>query len=514
MEEVRAAWDRAVEAQPSPDPFMKSWDSIRAFSGIEKNFKRRTDRAIEKAFSGVSDSTARSKQIQPETSYQTGYGAFDVVTPPYDLYSLASYYETSFANHAAVDTKTANVISLGYHWELSDKAKSNMDAKESETQRVAARKKIERAKAQMSEWMDSLNDMDTFVATLEKVFTDAEATGQGYLEIGRKSNGEIGYVGHIPSMTMRVRRQHDGYVQIIGNSVVFFSNYGQRDYNPVTSDPHPNEVIQFKKYSPLNTYYGVPDVVSANASLLGDQFASQYNVDYFQNKAVPRYIVTTKGAKLSGESEEKLFAFLQGMRGQNHRTLYIPLPPDNDQTKVEFNMQAVENGIQEASFTKYHEQCRNDVLTAHQVPLSKIGMGDGSLAGTIASDRTFKEQVARPAQRQFEKVINKIISEVTDVLVFKFNELTLTDESAQSQIHEKYIRSQIVTPNEVRDQLGMPPRPGGEEIVDLTARQAADAKNEANASDSRATDRANNNSDSPTTISGRNPQGEGNSRQN
>ncbi len=511
QEAIFVKMDKAPEPVVAPDPFMKSWDFIRGFRGIEKNFKRRTDRALEKA--DTTDS-ARSKQLQPETSYQTGYGAFDVVTPPYDLYALASYYETSFANHAAVDTKTANIISLGFHWELSDKAKGRMDMKETEEQRAAARKKIEREKNSLSEWLDSLNDMDTFIGTLEKVFTDVEATGQGYLEIGRKSNGEIGYVGHIPSMTMRVRRQHDGYVQIISNRVAFFSNYGQTGYNPVTNDPQPNEVIQFKKYSPLNTYYGVPDVVSAASAIQGDQYASQYNVDYFQNKAVPRYVVTLKGAKLNPESEERLFSFLQGVKGQNHRTLYIPLPGDSDQNKVEFKMEPVENGIQEASFTKYHEQCRNDVLTAHQVPLSKIGMGDGSLAGTIASDRTFKEQVARPSQRQFEKVLNKIISEVTDILVFKFNELTLTDESAQSQIHEKYLRNQVVTPNEVRDELGKPPRPDGDKVIELSPRQAADSKNNAKGDDARATDRQNANSDSPTTTTGRNPQGEGNARQN
>ena len=52
-------------------------------------------------------------------------------------------------------------------------------------------------------------------------------------------------------------------------------------------------------------------------AIKGDQFAAQYNIDYFENKAVPRYIVTVKGAQLSPESEERLFRFLQtGLRGK------------------------------------------------------------------------------------------------------------------------------------------------------------------------------------------------------
>lgn len=489
------------------DPFMQPWDALRSYRGIDKNFKRRSDRNLEKADQMPQGNGAGSKQINPGSVIRTGYGAFDVITPPYNLYELAQYYETHFANHAAVDTKTANMVGLGYHWELSEAAMARVDSKETEKQRDAARAKVERNKVMLNKWLDDLNDEDTFIGTLEKVVTDLHSVGNGYLEIGRKSNGEIGYVGHIPALTVRVRRERDGFCQIIGNRVVFFSAFGKQAPNPVTNDPNPNEIIHFKVYSPLNTYYGVPDIVSAGQALIGDQFAQQYNIDYFENKAVPRYIITVKGGKLSPDSEQKLFEFMQSnLKGQNHRTLVIPLPPDNDQTKVEFKMEAVEAGVQEGSFGKYHDSNRNDILTAHQVPLSKIGMGDGSLAGTIASDRTFKEQVARPGQRMIEKKINTMMKEVSDMLVFKLNELTLTDEAAQAQIHEKYLRSQVLLPNEVRDELGKAPRPGGDEVLELNARQAADAKNEAQGNDSRAQDRENNAADNPNTINGRKPQ--------
>lgn len=502
-----------VEKKPSPDVFKQSWSDLRLLNGLEKNFKRRTDRQFEKGDTVPQGSGAESKQLYPPMVNQNGYGAFDVITPPYNIYELAQYYETSFANHAAVDTKVANMVGLGYHWELSESAVSRMDTKTSEKEIMAARKKIERNKSALTKWLDELNNEDTFVGTLTKAVTDMQALGNGFIEIGRKSTGEIGYIGHIPAMTVRVRRQRDGFMQIVGNKIVYFANYNddpsKRVGNPVTTDPAPNEIIHLKVYSPLNSYYGVPDVVSAGQALVGDLLAQQYNIDYFENKAVPRYLITVKGAKLHPDSEQKLFEFFQAnLKGQNHRTLVVPLPPDNDQTKVEFKIEPVEAGIQEGSFGKYHESNRNDILTAHQVPLSKIGMGDGSLAGTIASDRTFKEQVARPGQRAIEKIVNRIVHEVTDVLDFKLNELTLTDELAQSQIDEKYIRSQVLVPNEVRDALGKPPREGGDKPVELTARQSADKNNAARGNDSRAVSRENDAADSPNTVAGRKPRGE------
>jgi PBSX family phage portal protein len=515
------------------DPFSKPWDSLRDLSGLEKNFKRRSDRVAKVYDEAVANNVdvnslgyldsalainsgrddAKSKEINPGNVYRNGYGMFDVITPPWNLYELANYYDTSFANHAAIDAKVENIVGLGYDFFPTQATVMALEDNESDSARDKARRRIERTKAELRNWLESLNDDDSFTNTMTKFFTDVQSTGNGYLEIGRTTSGQIGYVGHIPSTTMRVRRLRDGYVQIIGNKVVYFRNFGATNRNPVTADPRPNEILHYKEYSPLNTFYGVPDIMSAISSLHGDQLASQYNIDYFSNKAVPRYVVTLKGAKLSADAEDKLFRFLQAnLRGQSHRTLYIPLPGDSDQNKVEFDMKPIENGVQEASFNDYRLRNRDDILVAHQVPLSKIGGGDSSaIAAALAQDRTFKEQVARPAQRNLEKMINKIIREKTDIVEFKFNELTLTDEIAQSQILERYVKTQIMVPNEARQVLGLPQRPDGDEPFEMTARQSADSRANSAGNRQRDAERTNNNSDSTTTISGRNPQGEGNS---
>jgi PBSX family phage portal protein len=506
------------------DPFGKSWDEIKTFAGIDNNFKRRANRIvksemspayIESALVGKSGRDgARSKEINPGEVFRNGYGLFDVITPPWNLYELANYYDTSFANHAAIDAKVENIVGLGYDFHVSDRTMMRLESA-NDDQRARARNRIERAKIELKDWIENLNDEESFTQTLTKFYTDVQATGNGYLEIGRTITGEIGYVGHIPATTMRVRRLRDGYVQIIGNKVVYFRNFGATNRNPINSDPRPNEIIHYKEYSPLNTFYGVPDIMAAIASLHGDQLASQYNIDYFGNKGVPRYIVTLKGARLSEDAEDKMFRFLQtSLKGQSHRTLYIPLPADSENNKVEFKMEPVENNVQEASFKEYRKQNRDDILIAHQVPLSKIGGGDSaSIAAALAQDRTFKEQVSRPAQRNLEKILNKIIREKTDILDFKFNELTLTDEIAQSQILERYVKTQIMVPNEAREKLGLPQRPDGDEPFVMSSRQAADARANTAQNRQRDSERANNQSDGEATISGRNAQGEGRASQ-
>lgn len=513
------------EKPQSNDPFMKSWDEIKTYMGLDANFKRREARISKAEMSenymdsanayATGKDDAKSKKLNPGVVYRNAYGIFDVITPPYDVYQLAGYYDTSFANHAAIDAKVENTVGLGYDFVLSDKTSFSLELESDKEKVKRARKRIERAKIELRAWLESLNSDESFTETLEKVFTDVHATGNGYIEIGRTINGEIGYVGHIPTTTMRVRRLHDGFVQIIANKVVYFRNFGAKNKSPITADPRPNEIIHIKEYSPLNTFYGVPDTIAAMPSLLGDTFASQYNIDYFQNKAVPRYVVTLKGAQLSSEAEDKLFRFLQtGLKGQNHRTLYIPLPGDSDMNKVEFKMEPIENGVQEGSFNQYRQQVRDDILIAHQVPLSKLGGGNSSnVAAALSQDRTFKEQVARPAQRNLEKILNKIIREKTDVLELKFNELTLTDENAQSQILERYVRNQIMLPNEAREVINLPQIPEGDTPFQMSSRQAADTRANQGKTRARDAERVNNQSDGTATIEGRNPKGEGRASQ-
>ena len=510
-EEFIARIDRPIIKESAmTDAFAVDSEIAKQYDGLDSNFKRRMTRKMTKVWTGQDG--AKSKQLIPLQDITTAYGLFDVIIPPYNLDELASFYETSFANHAAINAKASNIVGLGYHFELSSMTKERLEDAGSDDQLMRAYNKIERAKTELTEWLEARNDEDTFSHVLEKMLIDYEATGNGYIEIGRTVTGEIGYIGQIPSTTIRVRRLRDGYVQIVNQQTVFFKNFQDKTQgNPVTADPRPNELIHFKKYTPKNSYYGIPDSLAAANAIVGDSLASRYNIDYFENKAVPRYIVTLKGGKLSNESEDKLFRFLQaGLRGQNHRTLFLPLPGDSPDNKVEFKMEAVENGIQEGSFEKYHKTNREDILMAHQMPMSKVGSAAGvSIASALASDRTFKEQVARPAQRNIEKVLNKIIKEKTDMFIFKLNELTLTDENTQSQIDERYLKMQVIVPNEVRQRLGLTMRAEGQNPVVISPQQRAEMLAQTRGTRQRDTQRQNNASDSTATPTGRNAGGEG-----
>ena len=503
-----ADWFSLAKDQVSNDPFAAGIDELKKVRGLGSSFKRKVSREFSKAFTGA-EGTGTQQNLLAQAI--TGYAMFDLVEPTYNLEYLSVVYETSTYNYAAINAKVANIVGLGYDFVETKKTNDALDSLTDDKSLERARRKISKLRQDIHAWLDTTNDEDTFTQTLIKTYTDLEATGNGYIEIGRTTGGNIGYIGHIPAKTMRVRRLRDGFIQLLYGKAVYFNNFGDTETeNPIAGqEDRPNEIIHLKKYTPMNNYYGIPDIIAAQVALAGNELSGRYNLDYFENKAVPRYIITVKGAKLSPESERKLLEFFQvGLKGKNHRSLYIPLPGDTPDSKTEFKMEPVEANPQESSFNVYRKSNRDEILLAHRVPINKIGTPEGvNLAVARDADKTFKEQVCRPAQMILEKKVNKIFEEKTDALSLKFNELTLTDEDTQSKIDERYLRMQVITPNEVRIRKGMIPLDGGDSVIELKGPAKAEQTAAAGNTRQRSQNRQANTPD--VSGEGRNAKGDG-----
>jgi PBSX family phage portal protein len=455
------SYSQVITKKSTDDPFKKV-----KYSSLSSRMKRKATR-LAKKYEGVDDTS--TKYIDPEEL--DGYSLYDVVTPPYDLDTLAELYDSSAIHNAAINARVMNTVGLGYGFPETLKSRRRLEKAQGNPDRVArVRKAIQDARQNLETKFEDFNEEETFIETMVRVWLDVLTTGNGYLEIGRNNSGEIGYIGHIPATLMRVRRHRDGYVQIAKSNkiqAVFFRNFQDTEMeDPINSDPNPNEVIHFKTYSPNNTYYGIPSSVSAAAAIVGDKFAKEYNIDYFENKAIPRYAIIVKGAKLSQRSKQELVNyFRQEVKGRNHGTLIVPLPASlGGDSDIKF--EKLEAGIQDASFDKYRKSNRDEILVANRVPAPKVGVYDNAnLAVSRDADKTFKTQVIGPDQSVIEKKINRLISEFTDLVTIKFNRIDLIDEDIQSRIYDRYLRTEVVSPNEVRNELGLPEREEGDEML-------------------------------------------------
>ena len=490
------------------DPFSKNVEVQRDLEGLSRGMKRKLTNEINKRFTGEDGAKSKAKFREQ----LNGYDMYGVVPPLYNMEHLALLMEKSTVHHSAVMAKVHSSVSVGFDMAESERTldkleEANLDDDEDYLEFV--RRKVSRMRRKYLDWVDAVNEEDTFTEILEKWITDYESMGSGYLEIGRKSDGSIGYIGHIPGHTMRPRKNRDGYVQIVDGEVTFFRNFGDVETSdPIGEDSNPNEIVCLKKYSPRSTYYGVPDIIPALTAVAGVEFAKQYNIDYFENKAVPRHLIVVKGARLSAASEKKLIQFFQtNVKGKHHRAVYIPIPEISSGVNAEIDIKPVEADIQDASFEKYINMGRDEILMAHRVPLTKVGLtADINLAVARDADRTFKESVSKPLQRKIERKINYILEEKTDVVRFALKELSLTDEETQSVIDETYLRNGVRSVNEVRAERGWKAVEGGDEYINVNdPAQEADERSQARGGRQREQDERRSGPDSNNSDQGREP---------
>lgn len=450
------------------------------YDALDKNAKRRVRYKLQKDMVGPNKvyptntpgTGPRSKAWNIEQI--NGYELYELAMPPYNLDHLVDLSVENDTHFACIRAKATNIVGLGYKWKERSKVKEARAAVEDDDDKAAKLgRKLQRAMQGLDEWLEALHPEEDFNEVLYKIWFDVEATGNGYLEVARNLNGTIGYVGHIPAHTMRVRKNRDGFIQIVQDKITFFRNFGDKttpDYFGV--DPRPNEIIHFKKHTSKNVYYGVPDIIAAMASIAGQKFASEYNLDYFENKAVPRYALIVKGAKLSMQAERRILDyFRKEVKGKHHGTLYIPVPAHMG-SNVDVKLEAIENKVQEASFEKYRAGNHESIAMVHGVPKSKLGLGVG-VAAAREDAKSFKEGICKPEQRRVAKKVNRLVREITDMYDFEFVESDLIDAETQSRIHDRYLRTGVECSNEARADIGLPPRKGGDKFVDLAKESVA-----------------------------------------
>ena len=437
--------------------------------------------SVEKLYQN-NQGTARSKQIFDHTTEMTLYAALEVAEPYYNLGNLAELYDTNPFHASAIDAKTDSVVGLGYRFRYSSKVLKQLE-KIAKKDDGAERKrvfelKLDDKRDKFEEYIDSTNSEHSIQEILQRIYMDRLIMGNAYIEVGRSKDGSISYIGHVSPVHIRIRKRRDGYVQMVRGKTVFFRNFGDRKTkDPINGDPNPNELLHIRRYSPKDDYYGLPESTSTITAMAGMKFAEQYNIDFFENKAVPRYIIKSRGLILGDTEQNELLKFFEtNLKGSPHRTIYIPIPSGNDK---DIDFVPVETGKQDGHFLQYIRDSTQFILSRHRVPQARIGLSSAatSQAESREAEKTFKETVCQPEQRMIEYNLNKIIKELTDLFEFQLKEYSLTDEDTQSIIHERYLRWGVLLPDEIRPDLELGPRPDGRgseplDMLSITVRQA------------------------------------------
>lgn len=404
-----------------------------------------------------------SKQLSPD-AFKEQYGKNGLKEPLYNFEALAQLLEVNPYHYRAVKTKARDVAGLG--WKLEPNEHIDNPSEEEKKKALAL---LERPNADMH--LSEIND---------QVMVDFEAMGNGYHEVMRDKlkDGEVIGLEHIPAHTVRRHSDLKRYVQKRSGVEVWFKAFGFEydvdaetgklyDLGSLDESRRANEILHIKNYTSRSDYYGLPDIVPAMGSVLGDKERQEYNISFFENHAVPAYAVTVTGADLDDDTERQIKKFFQqNVKQAQQSTLVVTAQKDeadDSADPIEMNFQALSTDTKEASFRMYRQDNRDEILSANGVPPYRAGITvEGTLGGSSAEESTeiYKQSIIKPRQELMENQINRhILEEGLDIKDwrFRFEEIDTRNIDKEMSRMSKFIKNAMFSPNKALEEMGYEP---------------------------------------------------------
>jgi PBSX family phage portal protein len=402
----------------------------------------------------------------------------EIAVPVYNYENLRHVPEINDIVDTNIRAIVQNVTGFGYHFE----------------QISGDQKEYERQLAIVKPLFDDPNEYyETFVTIIKLVSIDRETYGTGYLEVRRNNEGNIARLYHMPAYRIRARKdridkktknvEQRGYVLLSSDDkpIMYFKNFGDaRDLNSETGEygkvpfnMRASELIEFKHHNTQSKYYGIPQYISAESAIIGNNYASAINNNRFKNNCVPdQLIVVNNGSIISGKEELSEY-FRREFKGAENagKSLLIEIE-GYDKSLVSEGLEKATvqviplNDWHDADFLEF--QANNDIRIRRVFRLSKIIIGetdDVNRASARTAKEIAEEQVFSPIRIEMNEIINQTI--IKDILQrhnildspavwFAFDKMTMQDPDYELRKAEVMASTRVASINEIRNLLGLP----------------------------------------------------------
>lgn len=374
---------------------------------------------------------------------------------PFDFPTIARTLTYNEHHSACILTKAHATVGLGH---MTDQAKKEKAAKRSgdlpptfDTTEI------------MSKVDTELNPMcrGTWLETLSDVGYDYWAFGNAYLEVVRRGDGnKITGLHHIPASDIAIYVEDEDYnyhYEILGHEcgetgfasgARRFARFGDKEgfikrmgdsvvssivgTAPINQESV-SEVIHFRQPSPLSRWYGVPDWISATASIELNQMLTQHNFDFFLNRGVPEMMLFLIGEQLEEKDRTTIENSMKAQigLGNSRKSVVLNLNVNPEAFKVQLEKLAMEDSGTDDKFSKMKETLALSIVSAHRVPPLLAGIQIPGKLGAVNelpnALKGFQSLVIEQAQRLFQQTLgNTLGQDGTGLTIedFEFQKIT------------------------------------------------------------------------------------------
>lgn len=290
------------------------------------------------------------------------------------------------------------------------------------------------------------NVLDTRFEFWSQTITFLKLTGTAYWLKVFEPSGGLAELWWLPSQFLRPK--HDkgqalvGYEWTNGSGVVI-----PRDH-----------VVCFRNPSPASRFEGMSDLAAAAAAVKSQNAIKSAQLQAFNNDILSSLFFTTE--ELLGEDDwKRMLAFLVERYSGPQRAgtpvlLYGGVKPAN-----------VSRPPQEMGFRDSAAITRDEVLAIYGVPPIVAGIVENAnYSNSLTQERLFAQYTIRPLLVQIQERINKDLAPLLgDGSYVEFDDPVPQDPQVETQIDSRRLAGDVVLVNELREKLGLPPVPWGNE---------------------------------------------------
>ena len=314
---------------------------------------------------------------------------------------------------------------------------------------------VDAEKERFTELLD--NCTPSINTQIQRVIYDRRSIGYGALEVIRDttSDSEVTKLKHIPAQTLRRHADKKRVLHVTPTGkkvwfVIYGKNYDDNNekcdvhadtgafhpYNSLSPSERANEILWTMEYAPGTDYYGRPPIISCLGSIKGDIGAVKYNNQFFDNYGMPKFAVTVTGDFMDYDVDptDEDYDITQTLRykiGQQikevikhpHSAICITIPSNDEDGNVDLQIIPLSVQTEEGHFRMFRKDTRDEVLHAHHLDPSRLGIFDaGNLNGTNSqvTQNSYKYGTITPIKSEMEDLINQIAKDL-EITTWKFH---------------------------------------------------------------------------------------------
>lgn len=249
------------------------------------------------------------------------------------------------------------------------------------------------------------------------------------------------------------------FVEIIKDPTDYIKGYRFTKSDGQTVNLAPQDVVHFSTPTPLEEYYGVSPIKSAQIRVQTEELASTYQRDFFLNNARPDAMLKFPNALHASRKEQIRDEWEDRHKGRGKNSKIAILEQGLEYQQISISQKEMDF-IESMKFT------RDDILVAFHTPKPIVAITDDvNRANAETAMYIFLSETIKPLVEMMIEEINEmmIIPDFGEDLYLDF--VDPTPENREQKINEYNLGvNKWLLVNEIRQKENLPPIDGGWEI--------------------------------------------------